>query len=131
MELPAYKVGEWRGRLCCRRFLGWLVLGRVAGHVVVVVVGKVAEGFVDVGEVQLADFRSGSIELGSDDFEVAAYPTVFEAGAVVLVFGEPFGVSLHDVVEDAEGFRCWGVDCFHCCCGYFAGRRFVGARAVI
>lgn len=106
MELSAYEVGEWRGWFYCRRFFGWLIFCRVAGHVVVVVVGKVAEGVVYVGEVQLADFRSGSVELGGDDFVVAAYPAVFEAGAVVFVFGEPFGVALHDVIEDCEGFAC-------------------------
>lgn len=55
--------------------------------------GEVAEGVFDVGEVQLADFRFGSVELGADDFVVAADSAVFEAGAVVFVFGEPFGVS--------------------------------------
>lgn len=114
MELPANEVGERRGRFELR------LLGRVAGHIVVVVAGEVAEGFVDVGEVQLADFHSGPVELGGDDFVVTAYSAEFEAGAVVFVFGEPFGVSLHDVVEDSEGFACRGVYCFHVVMGVWS-----------
>lgn len=51
MELSADELGKGRGWFCCYWFLGRLLLGRVVGHVVVVVVAEVSEGFVDVGEV--------------------------------------------------------------------------------
>lgn len=50
---------------------------------------------------------------------------VFEAGAVVFVFGEPFGVTLHDIVEDSEGFTCRGVYCFHVVVGVVGAGLFV------
>ena len=62
--------------------------------------------------------RSANGEAGS----VVGSPAVFEAGAVVLVFGEPFGVALHDVVEDSEDFACGSVYFFHVVVGIWLFR---------
>ena len=117
------KVGVFpevvRSALCGGISMNTVFLVRVpeASHIVVMVAGEVAEGIVDVDEVELADCGACSVELGGDDFVVVDCYCVFEAGAVVPVFGEPFGVSLHDVFKDSEGFVCCSVFCFHVAVG--------------
>ena len=101
------------------------LLVRLVCNIVVAVAGKVAERVFDVCEVQLSDVGAVSVELCSYDFVFTAYSGKFEAGAVVFVFGEPFGVPLHDVVEYSEGFGCWGVDSFHVVVGVVVAGPFV------